>query len=40
MKLWRKAGFTLRGAADFEHPPGSRLRCNDWRLDLFPSTTE
>jgi RimJ/RimL family protein N-acetyltransferase len=26
----RKAGFTLRGAFDFEYPPGNTLRCNDW----------
>ena len=26
----RKAGFTLRGAYDFEYPPGNILRCNDW----------
>ncbi len=32
----RKAGFTLRGEADFEFPPGHFMRCNDWSLDLFP----
>ena len=31
----RKAGFTLQAAVDFEYPPGHRMRCNDWRLDLF-----
>jgi RimJ/RimL family protein N-acetyltransferase len=31
----RKAGFTLLGAADFEYPRGSLMRCNDWSLDLF-----
>ena len=30
----RKAGFTLLGAHDFEYPPGSQLRCNDWAFDL------
>jgi RimJ/RimL family protein N-acetyltransferase len=33
--ICRKAGFTLLGAADFEYPKGSLMRCNDWRLDLF-----
>jgi RimJ/RimL family protein N-acetyltransferase len=30
----RKAGFTLRGETDFEYPPGTVMRCNDWRLEL------
>jgi RimJ/RimL family protein N-acetyltransferase len=30
----RKAGFTLLGETDFEYPPGSVMRCNDWRLEL------
>ncbi|MFF5921630.1 GNAT family N-acetyltransferase [Streptomyces flavochromogenes] len=30
----RKAGFELLGERDFEYPPGQRMRCNDWRLDL------
>lgn len=30
----RKAGFTLRGETDFEYPPGTIMRCNDWRLEL------
>jgi RimJ/RimL family protein N-acetyltransferase len=30
----RKLGFTLVGPCDFEHPPGTFMRCNDWRLDL------
>ena len=30
----RKAGFTLRGETDFEYPPGTIMRCNDWQLDL------
>ncbi len=33
--LCRKAGFTNLGALDFEYPPGNRLQCNDWRLDLW-----
>jgi RimJ/RimL family protein N-acetyltransferase len=34
--ICRKAGFTLQGEVDFEYPPGSHMRCHDWRLDLFP----
>jgi RimJ/RimL family protein N-acetyltransferase len=30
----RKVGFALLGAADYEYPKGSTLRCNDWRFDL------
>jgi RimJ/RimL family protein N-acetyltransferase len=30
----RKAGFVLRGETDFEYPPGTIMRCNDWRLGL------
>jgi RimJ/RimL family protein N-acetyltransferase len=33
--ICRKLGFTLLGARDFEFPPGSFMRCNDWRLELF-----
>lgn len=29
-----RAGFTLVGAFDFEYPPGTHLRCNDWRIAL------
>ncbi len=32
----RKLGFTLLGACELEYPPGSMMRCNDWRLDLSP----
>ncbi|WP_328537354.1 GNAT family N-acetyltransferase [Streptomyces sp. NBC_00344] len=32
----RKAGFTLMGECDFEYPPGTPLRCNDWRVELGP----
>lgn len=34
----RKLGFTLVEAYEFEYPPGSIMRCNDWRLDLFASS--
>ncbi|MDG0809298.1 GNAT family N-acetyltransferase [Cohnella rhizosphaerae] len=30
----RKLGFTLIGEIEFEYPPGSWMRCNDWRLAL------
>jgi len=30
----RKAGFTLCGETGFEYPPGTIMRCNDWRLEL------
>jgi RimJ/RimL family protein N-acetyltransferase len=33
--ICRKLGFTLVEECDFEYPPGSFMRCNDWRLDLF-----
>jgi RimJ/RimL family protein N-acetyltransferase len=29
----RKAGFTLRAEYDFEYPPGSQMRCNDWFIE-------
>jgi RimJ/RimL family protein N-acetyltransferase len=32
--ICRKLGFTLIGEIEFEYPPGSMMRCNDWRLDL------
>jgi RimJ/RimL family protein N-acetyltransferase len=32
--ICRKAGFTLLGEADIEYPPGSIMRCHEWRLDL------
>ena len=38
--ICRKIGFTLQGEVDFEYPPGSRMRCNDWRLELFADNTE
>ncbi|MDG0794833.1 GNAT family N-acetyltransferase [Cohnella ginsengisoli] len=30
----RKLGFALIGEIEFEYPPGSWMRCNDWRLAL------
>jgi RimJ/RimL family protein N-acetyltransferase len=32
--ICRKLGFELLEECDFEFPPGHRMRCNDWRLDL------
>ena len=32
--ICRSTGFELLGECDFEYPPGSWLRCNDWRYDL------
>lgn len=32
--ICRKAGFTFCGETDFEYPPGTIMRCNDWRLEL------
>ena len=31
----RKLDFTLAGEYEFEYPPGHRMRCSDWYLDLF-----
>ena len=34
----RKAGFTMvEPGVAFEYPPGHPIRCNDWRIDLFPN---
>jgi RimJ/RimL family protein N-acetyltransferase len=33
----RKAGFSLMGECDFEYPPGTMLRSNDWRVELGPA---
>jgi RimJ/RimL family protein N-acetyltransferase len=33
--ICRRLGFTLLGDCEFEYPPGSFMRCNDWRLDLL-----
>ncbi|GAA0687714.1 GNAT family N-acetyltransferase [Kitasatospora atroaurantiaca] len=32
--ICRKAGFSFLSECDFEYPPGTSMRCNDWRLDL------
>jgi RimJ/RimL family protein N-acetyltransferase len=32
--ICRKLGFTLLEVREFEFPPGSTMRCNDWRFDL------
>ncbi|HEX5197749.1 MAG TPA: hypothetical protein VFW26_11140, partial [Gaiellales bacterium] len=32
--ICRRLGFQLAGAVDLEYPPGTPMRCNDWRLDL------
>jgi RimJ/RimL family protein N-acetyltransferase len=32
--LCRRLGFELLGDDEFEFPPGSFMRCNDWRFDL------
>lgn len=37
--ICRKLGFTLLGPCAFEYPKGSSMQCNDWRLDLFASTS-
>ncbi len=33
--LCRSAGFELIEELDFEYPPGHRIRCNDWQIDLI-----
>ncbi len=33
-----KLGFSFLAECDFEYPPGSLMRCNDWRLDLHSAT--
>ena len=35
--ICRNAGFTLLGETDFEYPPGTVKRSNDWRLELWPA---
>jgi RimJ/RimL family protein N-acetyltransferase len=32
--ICRKLGFELAEEIEFEYPPGSMMRCNDWRLSL------
>ncbi len=33
--ICRKLGFRLIEECDFEYPPGSFMRVNDWQFDLF-----
>ena len=33
--LCQRLEFELLGAYDFEYPPGTPMRCNDWRFDLL-----
>ncbi|MCM3268072.1 GNAT family N-acetyltransferase [Paenibacillus elgii] len=35
--ICRKLGFQFVAECSFEYPPGSIMRCNDWRLDLDAS---
>ncbi|MDQ6820287.1 MAG: GNAT family N-acetyltransferase [Actinomycetota bacterium] len=32
--LCQALGFELLGESEFEYPPGTPMRCNDWRFDL------
>ena len=32
--ICRRLGFEPAGVVDLEYPPGTPMRCNDWRLDL------
>jgi RimJ/RimL family protein N-acetyltransferase len=34
----RTPGFINLGEHEFEYPAGHPLQCNDWRLDLSPTT--
>lgn len=36
--ICRKLGFLFIAECDFEYPPGSIMRCNDWRLEISPTT--
>ena len=38
--ICRKLGFTLLEEEEFEYPPGNRMRCNIWSLDLFAENSE
>jgi RimJ/RimL family protein N-acetyltransferase len=38
--ICRKLGFSFQGEVDFQYPPGSLMRCNNWRLDLFENKLE
>ncbi|WP_025848075.1 GNAT family N-acetyltransferase [Paenibacillus ehimensis] len=35
--ICRKLGFLFVAECSIEYPPGSTMRCNDWRLDLDAS---
>ena len=32
--ICRKLSFELVGECEFEYPPGHKMRCNEWRIDL------
>lgn len=34
-RVCEKAGFSLLGPTEIEYPPGSKMTCNVWRVDLF-----
>lgn len=38
--ICRKLGFKFIAECSFEYPPGSFMRCNDWRLDLTADVNE
>lgn len=38
--ICRKLGFKFIAECSFEYPPGSFMRCNDWRLDLTADVIE
>jgi RimJ/RimL family protein N-acetyltransferase len=35
--ICRKLDFEFISQCEFEYPPGSFMRCNNWRLNLIPS---
>ncbi|WP_312109421.1 GNAT family N-acetyltransferase [Brevibacillus reuszeri] len=37
-RICRKLNFSLVSECDFEYPPGSIMKCNDWRLELGSGT--
>ncbi len=38
--ICRRLCFQPAGAVDFEYPPGTPMRCNDWRLDLAAASAD
>ncbi|EEL48624.1 MULTISPECIES: GNAT family N-acetyltransferase [Bacillus cereus group] len=36
--ICQKLGFLFINECDFEYPPGSIMRCNDWRLEIASTT--